>query len=64
MNGDIDTLEQKLEQVLAMCGQMRMENRALHDQIAGLLQRNQLLMSRADAARKRLEVLADRLPTE
>ena len=64
MNAELDTLEQKLEQVLAVCGQMRMENCVLRDQIVGLEQRNQLLMSRAGEARVRLEALVDKLPAE
>ena len=64
MNGNLDSLEQKIEQVLVMCGQLRNENRGLRDQLTGLEQRNQQLVSRTEAARARLEALADKLPTE
>ena len=64
MNADLDSFEEKIEQVLAMCGQLRNDNRALRDQLAGLEQKNQLLVSRAEAARTRLEALMDKLPAE
>ena len=64
MNADLDSFEEKIEQVLAMCGQLRNDNRALRDQLAGLEQKNQLLVSRAEAARTLLEALMDKLPAE
>ena len=64
MNGEIDSLEQKIEQVLAMCGQLRSDNRALREQVAGLEQQKQLLLSRSQAARMRLEALMDKLPAD
>ena len=64
MNGDLDSLEQKIEQVLAVCGQLRGENRALRDQLAGLEQRKLALAGRMDTARSRLETLMERLPQE
>ena len=64
MNADIESLEQKIEQVLAICGQLRNDNRTLRDQLSGLEHKNQLLVSRADSARTRLEVLMEKLPTE
>lgn len=62
MNGDLDSLEQKIEQVLALCSQLRSENHGLRDQLAELEQRNQSLVSRVDTARVRLEALMDKLP--
>ena len=64
MNGDLDSLEQKIEQVLAVCGQLRGENRALRDQLAGLEQQKLALAGRMDTARSRLETLMERLPQE
>ena len=64
MNTDIDSLELKIEQVLAMCGQLRNDNRALRAQLAGLEQQNQSLVSRAELARTRLEAVMEKLPAE
>ena len=62
MNGELDSLEQKIEQVLAMCAQLRSENHELRDRMAGLEQQKQALVSRAEAARTRLEALMEKLP--
>ena len=64
MSPDLDSLEQKIEQVLAMYGHLRDDNRALREQLASLEQKNQSLVSRADAARTRLEALMEKLPAE
>ena len=64
MNGELDSLEQKIAQVLTLYAQLRSDNRVLRDRMAGLEQHNQLLMSRAEAARTRLEALMDKLPAE
>ena len=64
MNGELDSLEQKIAQVLTLYAQLRSDNRVLRDRMAGLEQHNQLLMSRAAAARTRLEALMDKLPAE
>ncbi len=64
MNADIDSLEQKIEQVLAMCGQLRDENRALRNQLTELEQKQQALEARTDIARNRLESLMEKLPAE
>lgn len=64
MNGELDSLEQKITQVLTLYAQLRSENHVLRERMAGLEQRNQLLTSRAEAARTRLEVLMDKLPAE
>ena len=64
MNGDLDSLGQKIEQVLAVCGQLRGENRALRDQLAGMEQQKLALAGRMDTARTRLENLMEKLPQE
>ena len=64
MNGDLDSLEQKIEQVLAVCGQLRGENRALRDQLTGLEQQKLAQAGRMVTARTRLETLMQKLPQE
>lgn len=64
MNAELDALEQKVEQVLAMCAHLRTENRVLREQIGALKQRNESLEARAEEARTRLEALMDKLPAE
>lgn len=62
MNDDLDILEQKIEQVLLLCAQLRSENHALRGQVVELEQRNQSLVSRVETARTRLEALMDKFP--
>ena len=64
MNGELDSLEQKITQVLTLCANLRSEKHALREQVAGLEQHNQSLVSRAETARHRLEALVDKLPSE
>lgn len=62
MNTELDALEQKIEQVLATCGQLGSENHALRDQITALEQQQAALAARAEQARIRLESLINKLP--
>lgn len=64
MNGDLDSLEQKIDQVLAWCHSLDMENRALRERVAGLETEKQDLTGRMESARARLEALMDKLPQE
>ena len=62
MNTELDALEQKIEQMVAQCGRLGVENRALRDQIEGLEQQQAALLARAEQARTRLESLINKLP--
>lgn len=64
MNSDLDSLEEKIDHVLAAYGQLRGENRALRERLADLQQQQQTLTTRMDAARARLASLMDKLPQE
>lgn len=64
MNANISSLELKVEQVVAFCEQLRAENHALRQRIAGLEQEKELLEARMGTARERLENIMERLPAE
>lgn len=64
MDGDLSSLDRKIEQVVAFCQTLREENHALRDRVAGLEQEKQALVEKMDTARVRLEALMDRLPEE
>lgn len=64
MNGDLDSLEQKITQVLTLYAQLRSENHALRERMTELEEHHQLLTSRAEAARTRLEAVMEKLPAE
>ena len=64
MSSDLTVLEQKIEQFLAFCQDLRAENQALRSRVTGLEDERQQLLNRIDTARGRLEALMDRLPEE
>lgn len=64
MNTSLDSLEYKIDAVLALCEQLRNENRALRTQLSALEGINQTLSQTIDTSRTRLEALMERLPEE
>jgi cell division protein ZapB len=64
MNAPLDSLETKIDSVLALCERLRDENRALRTQLSALEGVNQTLTNTIDASRARLEALMERLPEE
>jgi cell division protein ZapB len=64
MDANISSLEHKIELVAAFCQQLREQNHALRQRIAGLEEENRTLGDRMTLARERLEAMMDRLPVE
>jgi cell division protein ZapB len=64
MNTPLDSLENKIDRMLALCEQLRDENRALRTQLSALEGVNQTLTQTIDTSRARLEALMERLPEE
>ena len=71
MNSDLDSLEHKVDQVLALCGDLNAENLSLRARVSALEHdnqslesANQSLSSRMETARSRLEALLPNLPEE
>ncbi|HTJ96131.1 MAG TPA: hypothetical protein VL381_01575 [Rhodocyclaceae bacterium] len=64
MNAPLDSLEHKVDAVLALCEQLREENRALQTQLSALEGVNQTLCNTIDTSRARLEALMNQLPEE
>jgi cell division protein ZapB len=64
MNDPLDALDQKIDQVLALCQTLRGENLALRTRVAGLEGENRQLQDKINTARARLEGLVARLPQE
>jgi cell division protein ZapB len=62
MDDRLDTLDSKVEQVLALCQSLRSENHALRNRVAGLEGENRQLADKISSARQRLEALVTRLP--
>ena len=64
MNVELETLEAKIEQVVALVHQLRAENEVLRNQMVAAEAERLHLRQTMTAARERLEGLMDKLPEE
>ena len=64
MDGELSSIEQKIEKVVALALTLREENRVLRVRVAGLETEKQALAEKIDTARQRLEALMERLPSQ
>lgn len=64
MNTPLDSLEQKVERVVALCRELRAENGRLQEQVDALESEKQALAERMTTARQRIEGIMDKLPAE
>jgi cell division protein ZapB len=64
MNAPLASLEQKVEQIVALCAALRAENHRLRYRVGTLEGEKQALAERMTTARARLEGLMDKLPAE
>jgi chromosome segregation ATPase len=64
MNNELEALEGKVEQVVALVHQLRAENDVLKNQIAAAEVERLHLRQTMTAARERLEGLMDKLPED
>ena len=64
MNVSLDSLERKVDQIVAVCASLRDENQALRAHVAGLEAEKAVLAQKVQLARERLESVMARLPEE
>jgi len=64
MSVSLDHLEQKVEQIVAVCASLRSENQALRAHVAGLEVEKAALTKKIAVTRERLEALMARVPDE
>jgi cell division protein ZapB len=64
MTAPLVRIEQKVEQIIALCDALRAENHRLRDRVGTLEGEKQTLTERMTVARTRLEGLMDKLPEE
>jgi cell division septum initiation protein DivIVA len=64
MNSELEALEAKIEQVVALVHQLRAENEVLKNQIAAAEVERLHLRQTMTVARERLEGLVDKLPED
>ena len=62
MTNELDALESKVAQVVALCHSLRAENAQLRQQLALAVNERQDMADRMEAARERIELLARQLP--
>lgn len=62
MVNELNALESKIAQVASLCRSLRAENNQLRQQLAISEDEKKQLEARMDAARNRLELLAQQLP--
>ena len=62
MDAELLQIEQKIEQVVAVCQALREENHVLKTRVAGLEGEKQVLAEKIDITVARLEELMERLP--
>ncbi|HOI50750.1 hypothetical protein SDC9_209520 [bioreactor metagenome] len=64
MNSELEALETKIDQVVALVHQLRAENEVLKNQIAAAEAERLHLRSTMTAARERLEGLIEQIPED
>ena len=64
MNVELETLEAKIEQVVALVHQLRAENEVLKNQMTAAEAERLHLRQTMTAARERLEGLMDKIPAD
>lgn len=64
MQNELDTLEQKLIQLVQLTQQLRAENLQLRQQIAATLNDNHKYKEKLDQAARRIERILEKLPEE
>ena len=64
MNVELETLEAKIEQVVALVHQLRAENEVLKNQMVAAEAERMHLRQTMTAARERLEGLMDKMPED
>ena len=64
METELNSLEQKLNQVVDLCQRLRTDNQQLRQQLASALSENKHLTEKIDTAGNRLESLLHQLPED
>jgi len=62
MESELDALEEKIDQFVRLCQQLRSENIQLRQQLASVISENKHQVEKINTAASRLEALLIRLP--
>jgi cell division protein ZapB len=62
MESELNSLEEKIDQFVRLCQQLRAENMELRQQLAGAVSENKQLTEKIEAAASRLEAILSKIP--
>jgi cell division protein ZapB len=64
MEAELDTLDQKIAQLVQLCHRLRNDNSELRQQLAAAQNHHKQLTEKIESARQRLEGLLNRIPDD
>jgi cell division protein ZapB len=64
MEAELNTLDEKIHQLIQICQRLRADNNELRQHLAGAQNQNKLLTEKIESARHRLENLLSKIPED
>jgi cell division protein ZapB len=64
MEAELNTLDEKITQLVQVCHRLRADNNELRQQLVAALNQNKHLTEKIESARTRLEGLLSRIPAD
>jgi cell division protein ZapB len=64
MEAELNTLDDKLSQLVQLCHRLRNDNNELRQELAAAQNQNKQLTEKIESARQRLETLLSRIPED
>ncbi|HZP85492.1 MAG TPA: hypothetical protein VFB54_01640 [Burkholderiales bacterium] len=64
MESELNSLDQKITELIALCQRLRKDNLDLRQQLDSVQSQNRLLVEKIESARSRLEALLSRIPND
>jgi cell division protein ZapB len=64
MEAELNTLDDKLSQLVQLCHRLRNDNNELRQDLAAAQNQNKQLTDKIESARQRLEILLSRIPED
>lgn len=64
MEAELNTLDEKISQLVQVCHRLRADNNELRQQLVAALNQNKHLTEKIESARTRLEGLLSRIPAD
>jgi len=64
MEAEFNSLEEKIGQLVQLCGNLRADNRVLRQQVLTLTHENAMLVEKVNGAKERVAALLNHLPED